>query len=128
MPLTTILPAIAGLMLIMYLLATALGRPFKVTWIAPASLSAIFLSFSLVTVLQEGIWGFWINHSANLWGNQVWIDLLIAIGIAWTFIIPHARRLKMTLPIWAVAIVLTGCIGVLAMVARLMWLEEQAGA
>lgn len=126
MQITTILPAVAGIVLIAYLFATAFGRTFKVTWVAPTLLSGVFLAFSVITLMQEGIWGFWTNHAANLWGNQVWIDLLIAIGLGWTLISPRAKRLNMALPLWALGIVFTGCIGLLAMVARVMWLEEQA--
>jgi hypothetical protein len=128
MQVTTALPVLAATFLAAFLFLTAAGRSTKATWIIPAALSAGFMAFSVFTIQQEGLWGFWENHSQDLWGNQVWIDLLFGIGIAWAFILPEARRLKMLLPGWVGIILLTGCIGVLVMVARLLWLKEHRPA
>ena len=92
----------------------------------PATLFAAFLAFSLFAVITEGPLGFWQNHIQNAWGNQVWFDLLLAIGISWVFILPRAKAQSMRLPLWLMAICFTGCVGVLAMVARLLWLESKS--
>jgi hypothetical protein len=46
----------------------------------PAGLSAAFAVFSVIAVTREGPLGFWVEHSRNLWGNQLWFDLLLAAG------------------------------------------------
>lgn len=96
------------------------------SWIFPAALSVAFFAFSLVTIASLGPLGFWTEHTRNLWGNQIWFDLLLAVGIGWCLIAPQARSLGMRLPLWFVAILCTGCIGFLAMLARLQYLRERA--
>ncbi len=59
-------------------------------------------------------------------GGQVWWDLLIAITIGLFLIAPRARAQGMNLPLWTVFVVATASIGLLAMAARLFWLEQAA--
>ncbi|MCX5739995.1 MAG: hypothetical protein NTZ61_16160, partial [Proteobacteria bacterium] len=70
--------------------------------------------------------GFWTEHTRNLWGNQIWIDLLSAVGIAWFLIVPQAKALGMRPLPWLVLVACTGCIGFLAMTARLLYLRDRA--
>ena len=123
----SIFAAAGGVLLVIYMTLVALrgaGRPQN-TWLFPAVISVLFLIYSLITIQQEGVLGFWVEHTRTLWGAQVWLDLLLAIGIGWTFVVPRAKRMAMhTLP-WMVVILLTGCIGLLAMVSRMLYLEER---
>ncbi len=105
------------------LLATS--KRDKHNWQLPAALFAAFLIFSLYTVVADGLIGFWNNHTQNASGNQVWFDLLLAIGISWVLILPRARAQNMRLPLWLIFICSSGCVGLLAMVARLFWLENK---
>ncbi|WP_409433340.1 hypothetical protein ACJ3XI_02225 [Litorimonas sp. RW-G-Af-16] len=103
--------------------------PKKGLWRLPALFAFAFLAWSVFAVLQEGPLGFWTEHTRNLWGNQIWFDLLIAIGIGWALIIKRARAVEMKLPLWLLITILTGCIGFSAMLSRLLYLEEkEAGA
>ena len=127
---TELLPiaAVGGLIAFMiYVLATSsAAKPSS--WVFPAALSATFLIFSLITTFSEGILGFWDNHTLNLWGNQVWFDLLLAIGIGWYFVHPRAKALGMKTPFWLALILATGCIGLLAMVARYFYLRDKTAS
>lgn len=67
-----------------------------------------------------------VNHTSNLWGVQVWWDLLLSLTVALFLIAPRARAQGMNLPLWTLFIVATASIGLLAMCARLFWLEQQA--
>ncbi|HMV45660.1 MAG TPA: hypothetical protein PK079_20345 [Leptospiraceae bacterium] len=126
MQITQILPYLAGGFLAIYLIFTIISKEkSKIGWIFPAFLSLLFFSYSVFTVSQEGPIGFWVEHTRNFWGNQIWFDLLLAASIGWYFILPKARELKMNLPFWAFAIVATGSIGFTAMVSRLLYLEEK---
>lgn len=126
MTFTTVLPslALAGFVVAALAIATRARPANGKTWLIPASLSLAYLLFSLVAVVSEGPLGFWDVHSQTLWGNQVWLDLLFAIGIAWSFVVPEAKALGMRPLPWLVAILLSGCIGLLAMVARVLYLRE----
>ncbi|MFM5895375.1 MAG: hypothetical protein ACKOQM_13205 [Novosphingobium sp.] len=94
-------------------------------WLFPTTFSAAFLGWSLYTVGREGPLGFWPNHTANAWGNQVWFDLLLAIGTAWALLLPRARAVGMRPLPWLVLIACSGSIGLLAMVARCLILESK---
>ena len=69
-----------------------------------------------------------VNHTTNLWGVQVWYDLLISVGVALVFVVPRARKVNMMVPLWVLFVASTASIGLLAMVARLFWLEQAAAA
>lgn len=90
-----------------------------------AVLSATFGGFTAVQLWQEGAVMFWTNHSANLTGVQVWWDLVSAVMVGLFLIIPRARAAGMSVLPWAIFVGLTASIGLLAMVARLFWLERQ---
>ena len=89
-------------------------------------LSIAFGAFTVFTIAQEGIEQVIMNHTVNFWGTQVWYDLIIAASIALFFIAPRARAVGMNLWPWAIFVALTASIGLLAMIARLFWLELQS--
>lgn len=123
---TFVLPWIAGGLVAIYLLTTAnQDIATKISWKVPALASCAFLLWSLVAVVLEGPFGFWPVHIGSLWNNQVWFDLLLAVSIGWTAMLPAARSLGMRLLPWAIITLLTGCIGLTAMAARLLWLREK---
>jgi TRAP-type uncharacterized transport system fused permease subunit len=120
------LPVIAaGLFLLFTIYIPARDdRHLKNSWILPATLSLLFLLFSLKAIASEGLSGVWFEHTHDLWGNQIWFDLLLGIGIGWYLIVPQAKSVGMRLYLWLVLIVCTGCIGFLAMIARLLYLRD----
>lgn len=91
-----------------------------------AILSASFAGFTAITIATEGVFPVILNHTANLWGVQVWWDLLFSLGIAFVLILPRARAQGMNLPLWMILVLATASIGLLAMCARLFWLEAAA--
>lgn len=90
------------------------------------ALSAGFAAFSAVTIWAEGVFPVVLNHTSNLWGVQVWWDLLFSLSIAYFLILPRAKALGMNLAAWTLFILATASIGLLAMCARLFWLEQQS--
>jgi hypothetical protein len=91
-----------------------------------AALCGGFSAYTAVTIWAEGVMPVIANHTSNLWGVQVWWDLLIALTIALFLIAPRARAAGMNLIPWTLFILATASIGLLAMCARLFWLENQA--
>ena len=104
-------------------LGSHLARAWRKWWL-PAALAVVFAGFSMVAWLYEGAGGFWVEHTRNHWGNQIWFDLLLAIGVAWALLVPRARRVGMSPWPWLVAVVCTGSVGLCAMLARTFYLEE----
>ncbi len=92
------------------------------------ALSAGFAAFSAVTIATEGLLPVVLNHTTNLWGVQVWYDLLFSLSVAVFLILPRARAAGMSLAPWVLFILATASIGLLAMCARLFWLEQTQSA
>jgi len=114
-----ILPIIAGCLAVLFVLYNVFKYgEMKNSWVVPALFSLLFLAFSIASIISEGPLGFWTEHTRNMWGNQIWFDLLIAVCIGWFFITPKAKALGMKLLPWGLIVLGTGCIGFTAMVAR----------
>ncbi|WP_353226605.1 hypothetical protein [Novosphingobium sp.] len=119
-------PAVAVVVLVIAAMVTGL-RPIH-SWLVPGTVCGLFAGWSIFTVAIEGPFGFWANHTQNAWGNQVWFDLLIAIGIGWALILPRAHAAGMHRWPWLALILCTGCIGFSAMLARCLYLETHRSA
>jgi hypothetical protein len=129
MSLIQILPIVAAITVVAITVMIAMHQskaPIKTIWILPAILMCLFFGWTLFAVISEGPIGFWAEHTRNLWGNQIWFDLLLAAGTAWALIAPRAKAQRMKLFLWLGLILATGSIGILAMVARLLFLEQRA--
>lgn len=129
MPVTSWMPVAAGLLCVLFMavVAAPLRTPRALAWALPATLSVLFLLFSVVAATTEGPFAFWVEHTRNLWGNQIWFDLLLAAATAWAALWPQARRLGMRPLPWLLVVAGTGSIGLLAMVARMHWLRGREG-
>jgi hypothetical protein len=124
---TSLYPILPIAALVLFLLTTVReGMRSSTGWQFAGLICALFLAFSFYTVAAEGPFGFWPNHSQNAWGNQVWFDLLIAIAVSWTLLLPRARSRGMNPWPWLALICATGCIGLLAMFARCRYLETRS--
>ena len=119
--------ALAGLAVVLACAISA-GRTRITLWQVPAVLCAAFFAYSLWPVLTLGPLGFWDEHVRNLWGVQIWFDLLCAIGVGWALLAPRARAIGMVPWRWLVLIAATGSIGLLGMLARVLYRESAAGA
>lgn len=103
-----------------------IAKPVKGNAALAALLSVVFAIYTAVQIGREGVVMFFTNHSANLTGIQVWWDLVMCVVIAFFFIAPRARAQNMNLIGWALLCGCTASIGLLAMCARLFWLENAA--
>lgn len=124
----SMIAAIAAVAFVAFAASLAASHGIRIAnrWIVPAAGSVGFLLFSLYTVAAEGPVGFWTEHTRNLWGNQIWMDLLLAAGIALYFVVPQARKLGMRPAPWIALVASSGCIGLLAMTARVLYLQDRA--
>lgn len=129
MTLFTILPVLAGLATAAFVLGLALRtRPLgPQAWIAVATTCAAFTGWSLYAIATGGPFGFWVEHTRNAWGVQIWFDLLLAATCALIFMVPEARRLGMIPLPWVALVLCSGAIGLLAMLARILYLRHRAG-
>ncbi|MBE9201737.1 MULTISPECIES: hypothetical protein [unclassified Nodularia (in: cyanobacteria)] len=129
MSITSLIPTITLFLFLLFALYVTFrdnNVHIKNLWIFPAFLSVLFLTFSVYAVASGGLLGFWTEHIRNFWGNQIWLDLLLSIGIGWSFVVPQAKALGMRPLPWLFLVVTTGSIGFMAMIARLLYLQEKA--
>jgi len=87
-----------------------------------AGLSGAVACYTALTMWQEGLLPLSRNQTENLWGVQVWWDLLASLTLA----LFRARAPGMRMLPWFLAVTASGSIGPLAMAARLFWLERRA--
>lgn len=121
-----ILPWIAALSFIgLGAMHALLRQPLRGAWIAPAALSGLFLAWTLFTVAHSGLLAVWSEHTHGAWGNQIWFDLLMAIGLALTLLVPRARAVGMRPLAWLLLVAASGSIGLYAMLARCLYLEAR---
>jgi hypothetical protein len=127
MPESWSIPVAAALGFLAFSACVGAGVGVRVrnAWWLPAAGSLAFLLFSLHAVAAGGPFGFWTEHTRNAWGHQIWLDLLLAIAVAWSFVVPRAKALGMRPAPWLALVVCTGCIGLLAMTARLLYLRDR---
>ncbi|MFN2100266.1 hypothetical protein [Altererythrobacter sp. MF3-039] len=113
----------ATVAVIIYIVATQVetGSP-----LLAAALSLGFGGYTFLTMSREGADILWANHTETFWGVQVWWDLLISVSLALFLIAPRARARGMKILPWALFVAATASIGLLAMVARLFWLERHS--
>ena len=95
-------------------------------WWVPALLSAAFFVGSLRAIATGGTLGFWAEHTRNDWNNQIFLDLLLSGSCAYFLLLARARAVSMHLLAWFMVIAATGSIGLLAMIARVLFLERSA--
>ncbi len=127
MTLFQLLPAIAyaACLFVVFRHALSPADTSPGNWRWPAALSAIFLAFTLYQIATDGILMFWTNHSVNATGNQVWFDLLMSVSMAFILLLSRARALNMAIIPWAIFVASTASIGLFAMWARVLYLEEK---
>ncbi|GGO38881.1 hypothetical protein [Deinococcus humi] len=121
-------PLVAGgatlLFAVVYSLSS--GTSAKGKWAWPTLFCVLFFIFSFYAGLNEGATGFWPEHIRNLWGNQIWFDLLLAASVAIYLLVPKARALGINPLPWVVLTVATGSVGLLAFLAFVLWKQEHA--
>ncbi|MCE3011852.1 MAG: hypothetical protein LW878_02190 [Proteobacteria bacterium] len=120
-----ILPLIATAFLLIVVFAQIFQKPKSQSWIGPFIISILLLLYSAYTITLEGPLGFWANHTKDFWGNQIWFDLLISIGTAFIVLLKRFKAQNMNVITWFVLVLASGSIGLLAMVARLLYLEAK---
>lgn len=105
---------------------TLIAKPTTGSAILAAMLSAGFAAYTAVQIWSEGVVMFFTNHTQNMTGLQVWWDLVMCVVIGVFLIAPRARAVGMNMLPWLLLVGATASIGLLAMCARLFWLESRA--
>ena len=119
--------ALAGLAVVLVCVISSARSPIR-RWQIPALICAAFFAYSLWPILTLGPLGFWPEHVSDPWSVQIWFDLLCSIGVGWALLAPRARAVGMVPWPWLALTLALGSIGLLAMLARVLYREEAATA
>lgn len=127
MTLTQGIPIFSFVLLVGFaILRTREDSSLSFDWRLPALLGTVLFGLSLYAIVTEGLLGFWANHAFNFWGSQVWVDLIMASALSWYFLASEAKRLRMNLVPWLILFLLSGSVGLYAMLSRILYLKKQA--
>ena len=94
-------------------------------WLVPAAAVVPFALWTGVAVAAEGPFGFLPMLAASDWGLQVWFDRLMSVTAAFFLLQNRARAAGMKSELWVLAVIFTGSIGLLLMLARTVCLERK---
>jgi len=95
-------------------------------WLVPVAVAVPFVAFSLFVIFKEGLLGFWPVLMGSYWGIQVWFDRILSVTVAFFLLQNRARAVGMKSEVWVLAVIFTGSIGLLLMLAQTAHLERKA--
>lgn len=99
------------------------GRPHRQLWLLPALGALLLGGWTLYAVFAGGFRAYWPLFLSSAWGYQMWFDLLIALALAFAALVTPMRTVGMRPLIWALAVIAGGSVGLLALAARLLYLQ-----
>ena len=109
----------------MLLVAQTKERVSWPAWLVPAVVVVPFAGWTGLAIAEEGLFGFWPMLTGSYWGLQVWLDRLISVTVAFYLLQNRARAAGMPSEVWVLVVIFTGSIGLLAMLARTVYLERK---
>ena len=94
-------------------------------WLIPAVVAVPFVALTGLAVVQEGLPGILPVIAGGPWGLQVWFDRLMSVTAAFFLLQNRARAAGMKSEVWVLAVIFTGSIGLVLMLARTLHLERK---
>lgn len=95
-------------------------------WLVPAAVLVPFTAWTVLAITKEGFGGFWPVLMSSYWGVQFWFDRLISVTAAFFLLQNRARAVGMKSEVWVIIVIFTGSIGLLLMLAQIVYLERKA--
>ena len=97
-------------------------------WLVPAVVVVPVAAWTGLAIAEAGLFGFWPMVTSSPWGLQVWFDRLLSVTAGFFLIQSRARAAGMKSEVWVLVVIVTGSIGLLAMLARTVYLERRTAA
>jgi len=94
-------------------------------WLVPAVVAVPLSGWSVLALAREGPFGFIQSQIGSLWGMLIWYNLLASLGVAFFLLQNRARAAGMKSEIWVLFVAFTAGMGLLVMLARMLYLERQ---
>jgi hypothetical protein len=95
------------------------------SWVAPAAALLGLAGWTAFALGQGGLGGLVEVVTGSLWGVQLLSNLLVSVLVAFFFLQHRARAAGMTSEVWVLVVILTGGLGLCAMLAMMLHLERQ---
>jgi hypothetical protein len=95
-------------------------------WLVPVAVVVPFTAWTAFAISEEGHFGFWPVLMDSHWGGQVWFDRLMSTTAAFFLLQNRSRAIGMKSEVWVLAVIFTGSIGLMLMLAQIVHLEHKA--
>ena len=124
----TALAGLAAAAIAMLLVTQTKHRVAWPAWLVPVVAVVPLAALTGVAVREEGLLGILPMAEGSSWGLQVWLDRLVCVAAAFFLLQGRARAAGMKSEVWVLAVIFTGGIGLLLMLARTIYLERKIAA
>ena len=94
-------------------------------WLIPVVVVVPFAVWTGLAIAEQGLFGFLPMLTDSYWGLQVWFDRLLCVTAAFFLLQNRARAVGMKSEVWVLAVIFTGGIGLLLMLAQTIYLEQR---
>jgi len=108
-----VLGGCAVAVVVMLLVTQTKERVSWSAWLVPALTVPVFAVWTGIVIARERLFGFNEIISGSLWGLQLWFDRLLSVTAG------------IKSDVWIIFVIVTGSIGLLAMLARTVYLERR---
>ncbi|KGE02996.1 hypothetical protein [Pseudohaliea rubra] len=94
-------------------------------WLVPLAVALPLAAWGGVAIYREELSGFWPLLTGSAWGLHAWFDRLMLLAAGFFLLQNRARAAGMKSEVWVIAVMFTGAVGLLLMLARTVYLERQ---
>ncbi|MGP9821161.1 hypothetical protein ACTZWW_14190 [Salinarimonas sp. NSM] len=115
----------AGAAIVMLLVTQTKQRVSWPGWLVPAAVALLLAAWTGWAAATEGLVAVRDAVVASPWSVQIWVDRMASTAAAFFLLQNRARAIGMKSEVWVLAVVFTGGIGLLAMLARVVHLERR---
>ena len=95
-------------------------------WLVPAALIVPLLAWTGFAAVEQRLAEFLPLLLASPWGVQLWLDRLVSVTVAFFLLQNRARAAGLKSEVWVIAVIFTGSIGLLLMLALTLHRERHA--
>jgi hypothetical protein len=97
-------------------------------WLVPAAAAVPLAGLAGLALAEAGLVGLRPLLTGSPWGLLIWLDRLASATAAFFLLQNRARAAGMKSEVWVLAVIFTGAVGLLAMLARTVYLEGRTPA
>ena len=93
-------------------------------WLVPVAVVVPFAAWTGFAVAEQRLADVLPMLMASPWGLQLWLDRLVSVTVAFFLLQNRARAAGLKSEVWVIAVIFTGSIGLLLMLALTLYRER----